>query len=163
MPELSELFTLSTYLLPLLQKAHRHALSTIFREFLAESYFTSNPGGPIVTLAKNQIKFSQNQAVGKPHIDLKALSEGRMWTVPGISDVEIKKALRKAWAKHLAQAEASGSLKRTIAEDMKNLISKAIQSREPFETLEPGLAPMHSFIQVRLSFRSQPTLCQAPT
>lgn len=149
-PELAELFTLSTYLLPFLQKAHRHALSTIFREFLAESYFTSNAGGPIITLVKAQIRFSQNQG-GKPHIDLKALSEGRMWTVPAIADGELKKALRKAWAKHLAQAEASGSLKRTIAEDMKNLIGKAIQGREPFDSLEPGLAPMQSFIQVCLS------------
>jgi hypothetical protein len=83
-----------------------------------------------------------------------------MWTVPGISDVEIKKALRKAWAKHLAQAESSGSLKRTIAEDMKNLIGKAIQGREPFDSLEPGLPPLHSFIQVcpNLPFESVSTL-----
>lgn len=140
-PPLTDLLTLSTYLLPLLQQAHRSALVSIFREFLAESYF--HPTGPIVNVARAQLKYSQLQQ----EIDLQVLSEGRGWNVPGSTDADLNKNLRKAWSKHLSTAETNGSFKRTVAEEMKNSLGKIVTGKDSFGGLESGM-PMNSLLQV---------------
>ncbi|KAL7418190.1 hypothetical protein BDY24DRAFT_374394 [Mrakia frigida] len=140
-PPLTDLLTLSTYLLPLLQQAHRSALVTIFREFLAEHYFHPVTG-PIVSVARAQLKHSQLQQ----EIDLQVLSEGRGWNVAGATDAELNKSLRKGWSKHLSTAETSGSFKKTVAEEMKNSLGKIVTGKNSFGGLESGI-PMNSLLQ----------------
>lgn len=77
--------------------------------------------------------------------DLEAMAEGKGWTIPGASEGEMNKALRKAWTKHLLTAESNGSLKRLAAEEMKDALGKIVNGKD--WSSEPVM-PMTSLLQV---------------